>query len=123
MWDLSQIKYPVVEFVTSTSVEAVIPEFRYAFHTYEIPEEVKSNNGLTQLMVKSLPSICPATRIHGKWLSQKIYVNIKEEHNNRKLEGKVFKQEERAHADNYDDVWQRDKKKIAWKDYPGKRMT
>ena len=41
-------RYPVVEFVTLTSAEAVIPEFRYAFHTYEIPEKVKSDNGLIQ---------------------------------------------------------------------------
>ena len=39
-WD-QYARYPVVEFV-------VIPEFTCVFHTYEIPEEVKSDNSTTR---------------------------------------------------------------------------
>ena len=44
-WD-QYSRYPVVEFVTSTSAEAVIPQLTRVFTTYGIPEEVKTDNGL-----------------------------------------------------------------------------
>ena len=43
-WD-QYSRYPVAEFVTSTSAEAVISEFTHVFNAYGIPEEVKSDNG------------------------------------------------------------------------------
>ena len=38
-------RYPVVEFVTSTSEPATIPKFEKVFAQFGIPEEAKSNNG------------------------------------------------------------------------------
>ena len=38
-------RYPVVEFVGSTSEKATIPVFRRVFDTYGVPEVVKSDNG------------------------------------------------------------------------------
>ena len=38
-------RYPVVEFVGSTSGKATIPVFRRVFNTYGVPEVVKSDNG------------------------------------------------------------------------------
>ena len=43
-WD-QYSRYPVVEFVTSTSAEAVIPQLTRVFTTYGVPEEVKTDNG------------------------------------------------------------------------------
>ena len=43
-WD-QYSRYPVVEFVTSTSAEAVIPQLTLVFTTYGIPEMVKTDNG------------------------------------------------------------------------------
>ena len=44
-WD-QYSRYPVVEFVTSTSAEAIIPQLTRVFTKYGIPEEVKTDNGL-----------------------------------------------------------------------------
>ena len=44
LWD-QYSRYPVVEFVTSTSAEAVIPQLTRVFTTYGIPEEVTTDNG------------------------------------------------------------------------------
>ena len=44
-WD-QYSRYPVVEFVTSTSAEAIIPQLTRVFTKYGIPEEVKKDNGL-----------------------------------------------------------------------------
>ena len=44
LWD-QYSRYPVIEFVTSTSAEAVIPQLTHVFTTYGIPEEVKTDNG------------------------------------------------------------------------------
>ena len=38
-------RYPVVEFVASTSEKATIPVFRRVFDTYGVPKEIKSDNG------------------------------------------------------------------------------
>ena len=38
-------RYPVVEFVGSTSEKATIPIFKRVFDTYEVPKEIKSDNG------------------------------------------------------------------------------
>ena len=38
-------RYPVVEFVTSTSEPATIPKFEKVFAQFGIPEEAKSDNG------------------------------------------------------------------------------
>ena len=43
-WD-QYSRYPVVEFVTSTSAEAFIPQLTRVFTTYGIPEKVKKDNG------------------------------------------------------------------------------
>ena len=43
LWD-QYSRYPVVEFVTSTSAEAVIPQLTRVFTTYRVPEEVKTDN-------------------------------------------------------------------------------
>ena len=39
-------RYPVVEFVGSTSEKATIPVFRRVFDTYGVPKEIKWDNGL-----------------------------------------------------------------------------
>ena len=44
-WD-QQVRYPVVEFTTSTSADSFIPLFTRVFNMYGIPEEIKSDNGL-----------------------------------------------------------------------------
>ena len=44
LWD-QYSRYPVVEFDTSTSAEAVIPQLTRVFTTNGIPEEVKTDNG------------------------------------------------------------------------------
>ena len=38
-------RYPVVEFLGSTSERATIPVFRRVYDTYGVPEVVKSDNG------------------------------------------------------------------------------
>ena len=38
-------RYPVVEFVGSTSEKATIPTFKRVFDTYGVPKEIKSDNG------------------------------------------------------------------------------
>ena len=38
-------RYPVVEFVGSTSEKATIPIFRRVFDTFGVPKEIKSDNG------------------------------------------------------------------------------
>ena len=38
-------RYPVVEFVGSTSEKATTPVFKRVFDTYGVPEEIKSDNG------------------------------------------------------------------------------
>ena len=43
-WD-QYSRYPVVEFVTSTSAEAVIPQLTRVFTKYGIPEELNTDNG------------------------------------------------------------------------------
>ena len=43
-WD-QYSRYLVVEFITSTSADAVIPQLTRFFTTYVIPEEVKTDNG------------------------------------------------------------------------------
>ena len=42
-WD-QYLRCPVIEFVTITSGEAVIPQLTHIFTTYRIPEEVKTDN-------------------------------------------------------------------------------
>ena len=42
-WD-QYSRYPVIEFATSTSTEAVIPQLTCVFTAYGIPEEVKTDN-------------------------------------------------------------------------------
>ena len=39
-------RYPVVEFVTSTSEPATIPKFEKVFAQFGIPEQTKSDDGL-----------------------------------------------------------------------------
>ena len=39
-------RYPVVEFVGSTSEKVTIPVFKRVFDTYGVPKEIKSDNGL-----------------------------------------------------------------------------
>ena len=43
-WD-QYARYPVVEFVTTTSADSVIPLFTSVFNTHVIPEEIESDNG------------------------------------------------------------------------------
>ena len=38
-------RYPVVEFVGSTSEKATIPTFKRVFDRYGVPKEIKSDNG------------------------------------------------------------------------------
>ena len=62
-WDRYS-RYPVVEFVTSTSAEAVIPQFTRVFTTYGILEEVKTDNGphLIDRNLRNMPkSNCSGT--------------------------------------------------------------
>ena len=44
-WD-QYVRYPVVEFTTSTSADSFIPLFTCVFNMYGILEEIKSDNGL-----------------------------------------------------------------------------
>ena len=43
-WD-QYARYPVVEFVTTTSADSVIPLFTRVFNRHVIPEEIESDNG------------------------------------------------------------------------------
>lgn len=98
-------RYPVVEFVTSTSAEAVIPQLTRVFTTYGIPEKVKADNGLPFNKSKFAKHAQELGFRHRKshWGGRKQMMtsNVKRSARAAKIEGKAVKQEVQRTVSNY----------------------
>ena len=55
------VRYPVVEFTTSTSEDSVIPLLTRVFNRYRIPEEIESDLGPIQWI--EIFKLCSGTEI------------------------------------------------------------
>ncbi|PFX25910.1 Uncharacterized protein K02A2.6 [Stylophora pistillata] len=108
-WD-QYSRYPVVEFVTSTSAEAVIPQLTRVFTTYGIPEEVKTDNGPPFNGSKFAKYAQEQGFRHRKvtpgWAEangdvERVIQTVKKSARVAKIKGKAFKQEIQRTVGNY----------------------